>query len=69
MNIKVQDLYYMCKEQVEKGNGGKKILISSDDEGNSYHELFYTFTEEIEDYKDYIYCVDETELKDYIILG
>lgn len=69
MNIKVQDLYYMCKKQVEKGNGGKKILISADDEGNSYHELIYEFTEDLEDFKDLIYCVNEEDLKDYIILG
>ena len=27
---------------INKGNGDKKIFISSDDEGNSYHRLFYT---------------------------
>lgn len=69
MTIKVQDLYYICKNEIEKGNGGKKILISSDDEGNSYHELFYGITDEIDEYKEYIYCVDEEDLKNYVILG
>lgn len=29
-------------EEIIKGNGDKKIFISSDDESTSYHQLFYT---------------------------
>lgn len=43
--ITVNELVRLCKAQIKKGNGNKKILISSDDEGNEYHELFYDFTD------------------------
>ena len=42
--ITVKDLMYECVKQVDKGNGNKVIMISSDDEGNSYHYLWYAFT-------------------------
>lgn len=42
--ITVKQLLQACKEEVAKGNGDKYILISGDDEGNSFHELFYLFT-------------------------
>lgn len=45
--ITVQDLMMLCKAQVMKGNGNKKVLLSNDDEGNGYHQLFYTFTEDV----------------------
>ena len=35
---------HACKEEIAKGNGDKHILISGDDEGNSFHELFYLFS-------------------------
>ena len=38
INKLAQDLL----EEIIKGNGDKKIFISSDDEGNSFHRLFYT---------------------------
>lgn len=42
--ITVKQLLKACKEEVAKGNGDKHILISGDDEGNSFHELFYLFS-------------------------
>ena len=42
--ITVKQLLKACKEEIAKGNGDKHILISGDDEGNSFHELFYLFT-------------------------
>lgn len=49
MGITVKKLFEACKEQIEKGNGDKTILITSDDEGNTYHTLFQLFTDNIED--------------------
>ena len=46
--ITVKELYEMCREQIVKGNGDKHILITSDDEGNSYHTLFYAMDDNIE---------------------
>ena len=42
--LTVKDLMHECVRQVDKGNGNKVIMISSDDEGNSYHYLWYNFT-------------------------
>ncbi|MBR5119304.1 MAG: hypothetical protein IK100_11785 [Muribaculaceae bacterium] len=42
--ITVKQLLKACKEEIAKGNGDKHILISGDDEGNSFHELFYLFS-------------------------
>lgn len=74
--ITIDQLLEECKKQKALGNGGKKILISSDDEGNGYHELFYGFTPTIDkDGKDFFegefapnkpYDIDT---KEYVILG
>ena len=42
--LTVNDLYRLCKYEIDHGNGNKAIMISSDDEGNSYHYLWYAFT-------------------------
>lgn len=48
LGLTVAQLLEFCKEQVEKGNGDKHIIISTDDEGNGYHTLFYSFTDDEE---------------------
>ena len=40
--IKLKDLYQACKEQMEKGNGEKSLILSDDNEGNGYHGMFFT---------------------------
>ena len=75
--LTVDDLYKICQSERKRGNGKKKIMISSDDEGNSYHDLFFGFTPTIDDKGEPFfsnsgrlpYGVDESEIKDYIILG
>ena len=42
--ITVRQLETYCKYQRLQGNGDKVIMISSDDEGNAYHYLWYEFT-------------------------
>lgn len=42
--LTIKDLYNECLKEIKKGNGDKTIMISSDDEGNSYHYLWYSFT-------------------------
>lgn len=39
----VKELKEACEFQIEIGNGDKHIAISRDDEGNGYHQLFYSF--------------------------
>ena len=74
--ITVDMLQRMCKEMSKMGLGDKKILISNDDEGNGYHELFFTFTEtnKVLTKKDAEYMLPfgvdyENAVKNYIILG
>ena len=51
LGLTVNELFELCKEQIKKGNGGKHIIISDDDEGNGYHTLFYAFTDDVENLK------------------
>lgn len=72
--LTIADLAKMAQDQVRMGNGDKKILISTDDEGNGFHELFYAFSnaKEMFDGKyppNLPYNVKKEDLKDYIILG
>lgn len=79
--ITVNQLKYLCEIQIKNGNGNKVIMISSDDEGNSYHYLWFAFTtiEEMEEpiehngmtfKEDFIYTSDNVApKKDTIILG
>ena len=43
----VKELMKACKEQIAKGNGDKIVLLSDDEEGNGYHEMYYAFTEDV----------------------
>jgi len=42
--ITVKVLKQLCENQIKLGNGDKVIMISQDDEGNSYHYLWYEFS-------------------------
>ena len=42
--LTIKDLKRACESEIRKGNGNKTIMISSDDEGNSYHYLWFAFT-------------------------
>lgn len=42
--ITIIQLYLECAKQIKAGNGKRHIIISGDDEGNSFHELFFGFT-------------------------
>lgn len=62
----VKELYLLCKKEVEKGNGNKKIILSQDDEGNGGYEMFYGFG----DVSCLLYPpISESEMKDYVLLG
>ena len=45
--VTVERLLKLLQDQVDKGNGKKKILLSNDDEGNGYHEMYYEITEDV----------------------
>lgn len=72
--ITISRLLTLCLNEVKKGNGEKKILISNDDEGNGYHELFYSFSDAEEifngEYAPMLpYGVKNDELNNYKVLG
>lgn len=57
LGLTVKELAALCMEQIKKGNGDKHIIISDDDEGNGYHTLFYSFTDDAEE----LQCILEYE--------
>ena len=71
--LTVKDLFNQCKEQIAKGNGDKKIMISQDDEGNGYHYLFYGMIsgEEMREDDMFMMSVDEdyVPIEDTMVLG
>ena len=68
--ITVKDLYEICVEQIKKGNGGKHILISNDDEGNGFHTLFYGFDDSEEGIRYALeYGHDNHSEDEVVILG
>lgn len=70
--LTVLELRTFCNKQIQKGNGAKKILISSDDEWNEYHNLYYQFTDDYDEIKaiqDYSYMWDIRDwLENYVVL-
>lgn len=70
VGITVKELAQLCSEQIKMGNGDKHVLISSDDEGNEYHTLFYGFTNDKETIEELSPCFhDRNDTKNVIILG
>jgi hypothetical protein len=69
--ITIDELIQVLVKENKKGNGGKHILISTDDEGNGYHELFFGVTPITDQFMgtDFSGVDFETAKKDYIILG
>ena len=72
--LTINDLAELVNEEIKKGNGAKKIMLSDDDEGNGYHGLYFAFTSTEKIFSGSFppslpYGVNKEELKDYIILG
>jgi len=71
--IKLKDLYQACKEQMEKGNGDKSLVVAADNEGNGYHGMFYTLTvitpDNIDGFSDLIGDNAEPDLLNIIVVG
>ena len=61
----VKDLLKHCEYQINKGNGNKEIYVSNDDEGNGYHKLIFTFSENVSELDEY----GQVDKKNGIILG
>ena len=50
--ITVKQLFDFCKKEIESWNADKHILITWDDEWNSYHWLFYAFNDDYDEIKE-----------------
>ena len=73
LTLTVLELWTFCNQQIKKGNGAKKILISRDDEGNGYHNLYYQFTDDYDEIKETQEFCDLWDIRDdlenYVLLG
>ena len=73
--LTVKQLYLLLRQEVEKGNGEKAIIVADDNEGNAFHGLFYGITSDITDikealeYSNGIYDSRETDPNKIVILG
>lgn len=70
--LTIDELYKALAAERKKGNGKKKILLSTDDEGNGFHECFYAVTPITDDfrYANFGYGIDIAKAKEeYVIIG
>lgn len=71
--ITLKQLYAEIGKAIKNGKGEKRILLSGDDEGNTYHEMFFSVSE-VEGNIGYDYqlpfgvTLDDAK-KNYVILG
>lgn len=71
--LTVLELWTFCNKQIQNGNWAKKILITTDDEGNWYHNLYYGFTDDYDEIKETQEFCDLWDIRDdlenYVLLG
>ena len=70
--ITVTELYELCRFVIDGGYGDKTVLISSDDEGNNYHTLYWGFTTDsgmLDEMKRCGMFRDNNNVKDIVTLG
>lgn len=70
-HLTIDELYAILAEEKKNGNGKKKIMISTDDEGNGYHPLFFGVTQISDDfsYATFYSISFEDAKKNCVILG
>lgn len=74
VEVTVKMLSKQLNKLVKEGCGDKKILITSDDEANEYHRVWYGAGDIEEDEKEYLKCsIYDPEvsnnLDEYIIIS
>ena len=68
MAITVKELMSACRKQIDKGNGDKVVLITSDDEGNAYHTLYCLFTDDKEEIESVSTLFQDSNNPDDVVL-
>lgn len=66
--LTVAELAYACNIAIANGHGDKHILITTDDEGNGYHTLFYAFQDDPKDIKYALEIEHDNHNADEVIL-
>lgn len=54
--LTVKELYRQLEAVIKEGHGDKFIIIADDNEGNSYHGMFYGITSDPIEVRDNIDC-------------
>ena len=70
--ITVKELCQYCLDLIKEGHGDKTVMISSDDEGNEYHTLFFSFitdSDSIKQVADYGMFHDRQDPENVVLLG
>lgn len=71
----VEKLFNELKELVEKGQGNKKVVVATDEEGNSYRGIYYscesdpTKIKEAIDYSNGLIESQEIDPNKLVIIG
>jgi len=68
----IKELRDLCNTEIKRNNGNRKVFLSDDEEGNGYHELFYSFlvnSDEIADIQKYSFGLEEENPDKIAILG
>ena len=70
--ITIDQLAAMCKKQQALGNGKKEVIMTSDDEGNEYHQAWSGLVDGseiaqwVDDYQ-MMHCTSQ-DVCDYVVL-
>ena len=71
--LKLIDLYTACKKLVKEGHGEKRLVISSDNEGEELRGMCFSLTpvtaDNADEYKKRIYDNVENNLYNIVIVG
>ena len=71
--LKLKDLYNECRKLMEEGHGEKSLVTSGDNEGNSYHGIFCSFTvitpQNAKEFEGLIEDSAEQDIHNIIIVG
>ena len=73
--LTVKDLYNNLVNEIRKGNGDKFIVVADDNEGNSFHGLFFGITSTVAtvaeaiEYSNGVYDSVEKDPNKIVILG
>ncbi len=66
--LTINDLFKLCRQEIAKGNGDRRIYTADDDEGNGYHGIYYAFTEFSQEDCENSYGLEDENAKEIIIL-